>query len=44
MSNSALRGKSKYFFQQFFANFDKIFILDGRLETRLKLYQILGFS
>ena len=31
-------------FEQFFASIDKIFVLGGRLGTRLELYEDLGSS
>ena len=44
MWNSALRKKFNFYFQQFFASIAKIFILGGKLDTRLKFYKILRFS
>ena len=39
ISNSALREKFNLFFQEFFASINKIFILAGRLGTRLSFYE-----
>ena len=40
MWNNAQREKFNFFFQEFFASFDKTFILAGGLGTRLSFYEV----
>ena len=44
MQNSPLREKFNFAFQEIFPNISKIFILAGKLGTRLLFYEALGLS
>ena len=44
MSNGAPWEKINFSFNEAFVSIDKVFILQGRLGTRVKFYEVLAFS